>query len=88
MAVLMYVIIVFVIIILLWGLRLVFEYQRLVRFRLGKFKDVMNPGLKWVIPIIDKTQRIDLRVNTVDVEPQEAMTADNVPLKVNAVIFY
>lgn len=88
MAVLTYAIIVFVILILFWGLRLVYEYQRLVRFRLGKFKDVMNPGLKWVIPIIDKTQRIDLRVNTVDVEPQEAMTADNVPLKVNAVIFY
>lgn len=72
---------------LVTGLRLVYEYQRLVRFRLGKFKDVMKPGLKWIIPILDTTQRIDLRVTTVDVEPQEAITADNVPLKVNAVVF-
>lgn len=88
MAALLYVLAVLVVIIILWGLRLVFEYQRLVRFRLGKFKDVIEPGLRWVIPIIDKTQRLDLRVSTVDVDPQEAMTADNVPLKVNAVIFF
>ena len=69
------------------GLRLVYEYQRVVRFRLGKYKDVLKPGLKWVIPIIDTTQKTDLRVTTVDVEPQEAMTADNVPIKVNAVVF-
>ncbi|MCX6708461.1 MAG: SPFH domain-containing protein [Candidatus Woesearchaeota archaeon] len=85
MAVLLYAIAALVLIIILWGLRLVFEYQRLVRFRLGRFKDVIEPGLKWVIPIIDKTQRLDLRVSTVDVEPQEAMTADNVPLKVQEI---
>ena len=88
MAVWMYILAVLVVIMIIWGLRLVYEYQRLVRFRLGKYKDVIEPGLSWVIPIIDKTQRLDLRVSTVDVEPQEAMTADNVPIKVNAVIFF
>ncbi len=83
-----YVVIALVLIVIISGLRLVFEYQRLVRFRLGKYKDIMKPGLKWIIPIIDTTRRIDLRVTTVDVEPQEAITADNVPLKVNAVIFF
>ena len=74
--------------VLVSGLRLVYQYQRLVRFRLGKYKDMMKPGLKWIIPILDTTQNIDLRVTTVDVEPQEAITADNVPLKVNAVVFF
>ena len=77
-----------VFIVIVSGLRLVYQYQRVVRFRLGKYKDMMKPGLKWIIPVVDTTQNIDLRVTTVDVEPQEAMTSDNVPIKVNAVIFF
>lgn len=77
-----------VLVFLLSGIRLVYQYQRLVRFRLGKYKDVIEPGLRWIIPIIDKTEKVDLRIVSADVQPQEAMTKDNVPLHVDAVVFF
>ena len=82
------IIIIVVLVFLLSGLRLVYQYQRLVRFRLGKFQDVIEPGLRWIIPIIDKTEKVDLRIVSADVQPQEAMTKDNVPLHVDAVVFF
>ncbi len=82
-------IIFFVLLVLfLSGLRLVYQYQRIVRFRLGKYKDVLEPGLRWIVPLIDTTQKVDLRIVSADVQPQEAMTKDNVPLHVDAVVFF
>jgi regulator of protease activity HflC (stomatin/prohibitin superfamily) len=70
------------------GLRLDREYQRGLIYRLGRVKGVMGPGLYWVIPVIDQKAQVDLRTRTVDVEPQETVTADSVTVKVNAVLFY
>ncbi|MBI2565040.1 slipin family protein [Candidatus Woesearchaeota archaeon] len=78
---------IFIILVLL-GFRLVYEYQRLVRFRLGKYKDVIKPGLRWIIPFIDTVEKVDLRTFAVDVQPQECMTEDNVPVHVDAVVYY
>jgi regulator of protease activity HflC (stomatin/prohibitin superfamily) len=64
------------------------EYQRLVLFRLGRLWGSKGPGLVIVIPMIDKTLRVDLRVVTLDVPVQEVITKDNVPIKVNAVIYF
>lgn len=70
------------------GIRIVKEYERCVRFRLGKFKNIVEPGFRWFPPLIDTYQRVDLRVMTVDVPYQEAITKDNVSTKINAVLYY
>ncbi|MFH1054037.1 MAG: slipin family protein [Candidatus Woesearchaeota archaeon] len=77
-----------VVLFILSGLKVVNEYERGVRFTLGKYTGIMNPGLRIVIPIIQAWQRIDLRVKVVDVPDQDAITKDNVSILVNAVLFY
>jgi regulator of protease activity HflC (stomatin/prohibitin superfamily) len=69
-------------------IKIVPEYQRLVVFRLGRLLGSKGPGLVIVIPAIDKVLRVDLRVVTLDVPVQEVITRDNVPIKVNAVIYF
>jgi regulator of protease activity HflC (stomatin/prohibitin superfamily) len=64
------------------------EYERAIIFRLGRFVGVKGPGLFFLIPIIDKMEKVDLRIVTQDVPPQEVITKDNVPVKVDAVVYY
>ncbi len=64
------------------------EYQRGVIFRLGRLIDAKGPGLFVIIPLVDKMVKIDLRTITMDVPPQEVITKDNVPVKVNAVVYF
>ena len=73
---------------LLSGLKIVKEYERGVLFTLVKYRGMMQPGLRMVIPIVQNWERIDLRVKTIDVPDQDAITKDNVSLKVNAVLYY
>ncbi|MDR1471532.1 MAG: slipin family protein [Synergistaceae bacterium] len=68
--------------------RIVPEYQRLVVFRLGRLWGSKGPGIVFVIPWIDRVLRVDLRVVTLDVPVQEVITKDNVPIKVNAVVYF
>ena len=77
-----------VILFILSGLKIVQEYQRGVKFTLGKYSGVMQPGLRLVIPIFQNWQRVDIRVKAVDVPDQDAITKDNVSIKVNAVLYY
>ena len=70
------------------GLRVLQQYQRGLVFRLGKYQTTKGPGLTWIIPFVDRMQMIDMRVVTQDIEPQETMTNDNVPVKVRAVVWY
>ncbi|MCX6140169.1 MAG: SPFH domain-containing protein [Candidatus Kapabacteria bacterium] len=77
-----------IIAILLTGLRIAQEYQRAVVFRLGRFRSIKGPGLYWIIPIIDRQQRVDIRTKTVDLEQQETITKDSVTIKVNAVLWF
>jgi regulator of protease activity HflC (stomatin/prohibitin superfamily) len=70
------------------ALRIVPEYERLVVFRLGRLWGAKGPGICIVIPWIDRTLRVDLRVVTLDVPVQEVITRDNVPIKVNAVLYF
>lgn len=74
--------------ILLSSLRVLKEYQRGVIFRLGKVSGVKGPGLIVVWPVIDQMKRVDLRVVTMDVPPQDVITKDNVSVKVNAVVYF
>jgi len=64
------------------------EYERGVVFRLGKFAGVRGPGLIVLIPILETMSRIDLRMVTMDVPPQDIITKDNVTLKVNGVVYF
>src|SRR3989339_131151 len=82
--ILFYVIALFV----LSGLKIVKQYERGVKFTLGKYTGIMEPGLRIVIPIIESWERVDLRIKTLDVPSQECVSKDNVSLKVNAVLYY
>lgn len=77
-----------VLLVLVSGIRIVREYERGVVFRLGRLIGAKGPGLFYVIPMIDKMLKIDLRVVTMDVQKQELMTKDNVPTTVDAVIYF
>ena len=81
-------IIVLVIIVLPQAVRILREYERGVIFRLGKLLGAKGPGLIFLIPIVDRMVRMDLRVVTIDVPRQEVMTRDNVPVSVDAVLYF
>jgi regulator of protease activity HflC (stomatin/prohibitin superfamily) len=70
------------------ALRILREYERGVVFRLGKLIGAKGPGLIFLIPLVDRMVKIDLRVVTIDVPKQEIMTKDNVPATVDAVIYF
>ena len=70
------------------GLKVVNEYERGVRFMLGRYVGIMKPGLRIVWPVIQTWRRVDLRVKVVDVPDQDTITKDNVSVKVNAVLYY
>ena len=70
------------------GLRVVQQYERGVIFRLGRLEGAKGPGLFWIWPIITRMRRIDLRIVTLEVAPQEVITRDNVTLKVTAVVYF
>ena len=73
---------------LLVSLRVVVEYERLVVFFLGRFQVVKKPGLRIIIPGIQKAVRVDLRVITMDVPSQDVISRDNVTVRVNAVLYF
>jgi len=79
---------VFLFIFFLSGIRIVYEYKRAVKFRFGKFVSLLNPGFRWIIPLVDKIQLVDIRVITINIQKQEVMTQDNVPCHINGVLFF
>ena len=78
----------FVIIVLPQAVRILHEYERGVVFRLGRLLGAKGPGVVFLIPIIDRMVKMDLRVITIGVPQQEVMTKDNVPATVDAVIYF
>ncbi|HEY0979729.1 MAG TPA: slipin family protein [Candidatus Paceibacterota bacterium] len=64
------------------------QYERGVRFTMGRFSGIMEPGWRIIIPVFQGFQRVDMRTKAVDVPDQNAITRDNVPVRVNAVIYY
>jgi regulator of protease activity HflC (stomatin/prohibitin superfamily) len=77
-----------VVLFIIMGIRIAQEYQRAVVFRLGRFKNIKGPGIYWIIPLIERQQRVDIRTKTVDLEQQETITKDSVTIKVNAVLWF
>jgi len=82
------VVIVFVVMFLASAIRILNEYERGVIFRLGRLIGSKGPGLIILIPVVDKMQRISLRLVALDVPPQDVITRDNVSVKVNAVVYF
>ena len=80
--------VVFIFIFILSGIRVVYEYKRAVKFRFGKFVSILSPGLRWIIPVVDRIQLVDIRIITINVQKQEVMTKDNVPCHINGVLFF
>ena len=78
----------FILFIILISIRQISEYERGIKFRFGKFKKIMNPGWNLVLPIIESYKKVDIRTKAVDVPEQDAITRDNVSIRINAVIYY
>lgn len=70
------------------GLRLLYQYERGVVFTLGKFDGVREPGLNWIMPIIQTMEKLDMRLKTADIPRQEVITKDNIPLLANTVVYF
>jgi len=73
---------------LLSGIRIIFEYKRALKFRFGKYISTLQPGFRWVIPVIETIQIVDIRVITINIVSQEVMTEDNVPCSIDGVVFF
>lgn len=83
-----FVLLIVAIIILLFSIKQINQYERGIKFTIGKFTGLMEPGWRIVIPVFQSYQKIDMRVRAVDVPNQEAITKDNISVTVNAVIYY
>lgn len=81
-------VLIFAVWILSMGVKILNEYERGVVFRLGRLVKIKGPGLVFIIPIVDRMSRVDLRTITLDVPSQEIITRDNVTVKVNAVCYF
>ena len=73
---------------LISGLKVLKEFERGVVFRLGRLVGARGPGVIYVVPLIERIERVDLRTVTMDVPPQDVITKDNVSVKVNAVLYF
>lgn len=76
------------IILLFYAIRLIYEYERGVVFTLGRFGGIRSPGLTFIWPIIQSMRKVDMRIKTADIPRQEVMTKDNIPVLVNAVVYF
>ena len=81
-------VVIVIVLFVLSGIKIILEYQRGIKFTLGRFTSLMSPGLNIVIPIFQSYERVDIRVKTVDVPKQDCITKDNVSVNVDAVTYY
>src|SRR5262249_33477231 len=82
------VIMVVAILFVLSGIKVLNEYERAVVFRLGRLLPYRGPGVVFIVPILERATRIDLRILTLDIPPQDVITRDNVTVKVSAVLYF
>ena len=84
----MWIILIIIGLVLLSSIKQIDEYERGVKFTTGKFSKMMEPGWRLVLPIFQSFKKVDIRTKAVDVPEQEAITKDNVSVKINAVLYY
>src|SRR2546426_11089119 len=75
-------------VLLVSGVKVLSEYERAVIFRLGRLVPYRGPGVIYVIPLVERMVRVDLRIITMDIPPQDVITRDNVSVKVNAGLYF
>lgn len=86
--VLIIIVIIIVVIFILSGIKQLMEYERGIKFSLGRYSKDMTPGINIVIPFIQSYQKVDIRIKTVDVPDQDCITKDNVSVRIDAVAYY
>ncbi len=77
-----------IVVILIASIKQINQYERGLKFTLGKYSGLMSPGWRIVIPVFQSYQKVDIRIKAVDIPEQEAITKDNVSIKINAVLYY
>jgi len=75
------------VLLLLSGIKIINQYERGVVLTLGKYSYTLQPGLKIIVPIIQRVIKVDIRITTIDIPKQEVITRDNVPVGINAVVY-
>ena len=70
------------------GFCIVMQFEKGIVFTLGRYSKTIGPGLRWIIPLIQTVQKIDMRIETVDIPKQEVITKDNIPVDINAVVYF
>ena len=80
--------VVLVVFLLFAGLRMLYQYERGIVFTMGKFSNVRNPGITYVLPILQSMRKVDIRIKTAEIPRQEVITKDNIPMLVNAVVYF
>ncbi|MFH1586630.1 MAG: SPFH domain-containing protein [Candidatus Diapherotrites archaeon] len=73
---------------LLGSIKIIMEYERGIVFTLGRYSKILGPGFNIVVPMLQSWRKVDIRIKTVDIPKQEVMTQDNVPVNVNAVVYF
>lgn len=81
-------VIIFITIILLVSIRQINQYEKGIKFTFGRFTKIAEPGWRIVLPIFQSMQKVDVRVRALDVPDQESLTKDNIPIRINAVIYF
>jgi regulator of protease activity HflC (stomatin/prohibitin superfamily) len=79
---------VLVVLYLLAGLRLLYQYERGVVFTLGRYGGTRDPGMIWVAPVLQNMRRVDMRIKTADIPRQEVITRDNIPILAATVVYF
>lgn len=82
------ILVIIILVILVSGIRIINQWETGVRLRLGKLKDTLEPGFRIIIPIIDTVRKLDMRIVTIDIPGQQVITKDNVPVKINGVVYF
>jgi regulator of protease activity HflC (stomatin/prohibitin superfamily) len=82
------ILLIIVVLFFLVGIKVLYQYERGVLFTLGKYSYVKEPGLRWVMPIIQSMRRVDIRIKTSDIPKQEVITKDNIPVLANTVVYF
>jgi len=78
----------FIVLLALAGIRVLYQYERGVVFTLGKYSDIREPGLTWIIPVIQGMIKVDMRIKTADIPRQEVITKDNITILANTVVYF
>ena len=82
------ILLIIILVLLASSIRIINQWETGVRFRLGRYHDTLQPGLRLAIPVLDTIRKIDMRIVTIDIPRQQVITKDNVPVAINGVVYF